>query len=401
VGAGGALGTDDVLDALTQLVEKSLVILDPPSGRYRMLETVRQYAEQRLEEAGETNETRERHLRFHLDFGEKALSHLFGPDQGDWLARLDVERENLLAAHAWCERAPDGAALDLRLVHSMKAYLLNRGFGALAHRLMLEALARPGAKTRDAAHARACFDAGQTCCFMGRYVEAKSLLEECLAIARELRDEKRVAAVLQPLGMALLGQGDAAAARRCLEEALVLARKQGDRREIAAALIALAQLTRAEGALDPAEPLYEEATALARELGDRESIAIGLLDLAMVAIGRGAMERARRMLVEVLDVVVETRSKPVGQSLLEVCAGLAAATGEHERAARFYGVAEAQNASTAMRRDPADEAFLLPLVDVARAALGSTAFEPAERAGRALSYDDALDEARLYLDARR
>ena len=99
-----------MLDLLTTLVEKSLVVLESEGGRYRLLETVRQYAQERLNESGEGDATRARHLAFYLALAEKARPELVGPEQGAWLARLDLERENLLAAHAWCDRRDGRAA---------------------------------------------------------------------------------------------------------------------------------------------------------------------------------------------------------------------------------------------------------------------------------------------------
>jgi hypothetical protein len=155
-----------------------------------------------------------------------------------------------------------------------------------------------------------------------------------------------------------------------------------------------------QGALDTAEPLYEQVVALARELGDRESIAIGLLNLAMVAIGRESGDRARAILRDVLAIGEEIGSKPVGQSVLEVATGLGALRGEWERAARFFGAAEAQTARTGLQRDPADEAFVAPWIAKARATLGAAAFVAAEAAGRVLSYENAMAEARTWLEIR-
>ncbi len=372
--------------------------LDPDSGRYRLLETVRQYAQERLADSGEEDSVRARHAAFYLAFAEGAMPELFGPRQGAWLARLDHERENLLAVHAWYGHLPDGAESGLRLVHALKPYLINRGSLDLERRLTLEALAHAGAQQRNAARSRALFDAGQTRCFMGQYDEARQLLEEGLAIAREIGDLSLVADVLQPLGLAVLGQGNRPGARVHLEEALDLAHRFGDKREIAAALNALAQLHRVEGSLDSAEPLYEQAIALVRDIGDRESIAIGLLNLAMVFIGRGAGARARATLIEVDAIADETGSRPVAQSVLEVCAGLAAFEGDWQRTARFFGMAEAHNDLTGIHRDPADEAFLSPYVASARANLGAAAFSAADRAGRALAFADAKAEARRWLD---
>jgi tetratricopeptide (TPR) repeat protein len=392
--AAGEDDIPDVLAVLSQLVEKSLVESDGEGGRYRLLETVRQYAQDRLDESGEADQARNAHLAFYLQYAEEASPHLRDPQQGVWLTRLDLERENILAAHAWCNRGEAESDLGLRLVSAMRRYWMVRGLLGLGHRVTVEAVTRTGAQTRGSARCAALFDAGQLCCWMGRYAEAQGYLEESLAIARELGHKKGVAVVLQPLAMASLGQGDLPAARGHLEEALVLARELGNKREIAAALNALAQVRRAEGDLDAAEPLYENVLALARELDDREVIAIALLNLAMVSIGRGSQNRARYVLLEALEIADESGSKPTGQSVLEVCAGLGALREEWQSAVRLFGAAEAQTSQTGLHRDPTDEAFLAPLVARARTALGESAFAAAEASGRALSYDEAMAAAR-------
>lgn len=399
--AAEAVGADSdvaqshaVLELLTHLVEKSLVALDSSGERYHLLETVRQYALEQLEESGEAAETRDRHLRFYLDLAGKARSELVGPQQAQWLASLDQERENLLGAHSWCDRAKDGEELGLRLVSSIKYYWLSRGLLGLAYGIMVEALARSPARS----HARcsALFDAGQTGYFMGLYRESRQHLEESIAIAREIGDKRVSGSALQPLGMACLGQGDLKAARAHLEEALVRARELEDPRNIAAAVNAMAQLHRVEGDFNAAEPLFEHVIDLARGLEDRESIAIGLLNLAMTSVERKLAGRARLMLTEALAIVDATGSKPAGQSVLEVCAGLSGLHGEWVCGARFYGMAEAQASQTGIHRDPADEAFLAPWVATARGTLGED-FDAAEAGGRALSYVEALREARAWL----
>ena len=323
-------------------MEKSLVTLDLESARYRLLETVRQYAHERLVESAERDDARTRHLAFYLALAESARSGLRGPEQATWLARLDLERENLLLAHSCCDAAPNGAESGLRLVFAIKPYWLNRGLLGVGYQVTTEALARAGAQARSPARCGGLADAGQLGFYLGRYAEAQGLLEESLAIARELGDTQRIEAVLQPLGMACLGRGDVAAARKHLTEALALARELGNKRELAAALNALAQLHRMEGELDQAEPIYGDVVALARELRDREIIAIGLLNLAMVSIGRGSATPARAMLLEVLEIAEEIGSKPAVQSVFEVSAGLAASREEWANAARFFGTAEAQ-----------------------------------------------------------
>jgi predicted ATPase/class 3 adenylate cyclase len=391
IAAGGDVPALDVLDLLIRLVEKSLVVLEPAGGRYRMLDTVGQYARERLDASGERCGVEARHLAFYVAFAESARPELVGRQQAAWLSKLDLERENLLAAHA---RQGD-AETKLKLVYVVSDYWLSRGLLALGRSVMVEALAK--AKARSALRCRALLDVGHLCCFMGRYGEAQEFLEESLAIAREIADGGMVAKILQPLGLAYQGQGDLVEARRHLDEALALAREIGDKRELAAALNAVAQLARLQGDSAAAEPLYEDVVALARELDDRETIAIGLLNLAMVSISRDIHDRAKAMLLEVLTISTETRSKPAGQSFLEVCAGFASSLQEWRHAARFYGVAEAQTGETGLHRDPADEAFLAPLIASARKSLGPAEFGEAETSGRVLPYDSALAEAHEWL----
>ncbi|HTM59763.1 MAG TPA: adenylate/guanylate cyclase domain-containing protein, partial [Burkholderiales bacterium] len=252
----GALDRGSVLEQVTQLADKSLVAVEPEGERYRFLETVRQYAQERLAGSTESGEARTRHLEFYVSFCEKARPHLVGPEQGKWLGIVDLERENILNAHAWCAELPRGAQLDLDLVYQLRPYWLNRGLLGLGQRVNAEALSRRGAEPRNFARCRALFVAGQFSLHMGRYDEAQQYLEESLAIAREMGDKRRISSALQPLGLAHLAQGHLATAHRCLEEALAAAEDLKEPREIAAATNALAQIYRVEGNLAAAEPLY-------------------------------------------------------------------------------------------------------------------------------------------------
>jgi predicted ATPase/class 3 adenylate cyclase len=398
VASDRALPDAAVMDMLAKLVDKSLVVLDADGARYRVLETVREYARERLDESGEAKRLRDAHLRHYVAVAESAEPELFGPRQGEVFARLDGERENLLAAHAWCASAEDGVELGLRLA-ALKFYWIHRGVPGLGYRLGVEALARTRQDDRSVVRCRALFDVGQVACYMGRYAEGQRHLEESIAIARELGNDARIASALQPLAMAYLGQGNAAAAERLLDEALELVRAQGNKHDLAAALNAMAQVHRTRKDLDAALPLYEQVVGLARETGDRESVAFGLLNLAMASIARNANDRVPAILLEALAIADENRSTPAAQSVLEVSAGFAAAQGDWKRAARLFGVAEALAETTGLRRDPADEAFLAPLIDRARNALGAPAFGSIEAAGRAVSRDAAIAEVRGWIVA--
>jgi len=400
VGSGGGIEESEVLDLLTDLVEKSLVMVDAEGGRYRLLETVRQYAHELLAESGEMEDARARHLGYFLRLAEAAWSGLVGPQQGVWLARLDFERENLLAAHAWCMQSKGGGELALKLANSIKQYWVSRGQLGLRYRLVVEALAHSGAQSRNLARCHGLFNAGQVCYFMGDYDQSIEYLREGLAIARELQEHARIEACLQLLGLSSLGRGDTTAARGYLEEAVVRARDQGDRREMAAAINGLAQFHRVVGELNAAEPLYQDVLALAKEIGDRESEAVAELNLAMVAICKGLADHARPMLLEAIAIARDMGSRPTGQSAIEVTAGMAAEQEFWERAARLFGAAEAQAVQTGLRRDAADEAFLAPLVARALNALGADSFVAEKIAGGRLSYEAAMLEAEAFLEGK-
>jgi predicted ATPase/class 3 adenylate cyclase len=400
VARGGDIGEPDVLDLLAALVEKSLVMMPADGGRYALLETVRQYAEERLAASNEETDVRSRHLAFYLAFAEAAAKGLAGDEQADWLRRLDADRENLLTAHAWSVRSRIDPESGYRLVGAIKLYWFIRGLLDLGRRVTVEALSVEDGGRASLAHCRALWAAGQICAYTGRYEEGQRYLQQSLALARELGDRRMIAAVQNFLALAALGLGDRGGARRHCEEALDLARELGDEREIAVASNALAQLHRMDSNLDAAEPLYEQVVTFAHAVRDREFAAVGILGLAMVAVGRGNARRASALLDEVVAIADETGSTPAAQSALDVGAGLAALLDDFECSARFYGATKAQTERTAIRRDPADEAFLQPLIARARAALGDAAFARAEAAGRALTFDAAQDELRAWLAAR-
>ena len=397
VGGGGDVDDGDVLDLLTRLVEKSLVAPEADGTRYHFLETIREYAAEQLRDSGEEEDVRMRHLEWYLALFEAGRPNLIGPEQATWLARFDMERENLFAAHRYCDSAPGGGELGMRLISAVRRYWFDRGLLGLGYRTTMEALARPSAQAQTPARAAVLNDAGQIAAYMGLYAEAQAHLVASLAVARALGDRQRIAYLLQPLGLACMGIGDLAAAHEYLEEALVMARESGDAREIAAALNSLAQIARMEGDLETAEPLYREVLEIGRDMPD--VAAFSLLNLAMVAIGRDSSDRAREMLLEVIAICDELDLKPTGQSVMEVSSGLAASRGEWEHAARFFGAAERQAAVSGMHRDPTDEAFLLPLIRKARAALDSSTYIAAETAGRALDYASAMAAVRTWLAA--
>jgi len=397
VGAGGAIPGEDVLDLVAALVDKSLIELDAGGARYRMLETVRQYVQEKLAASDEAADVRTRHLEFFVALATTAHDELWGKDQGKWLARLDLERENFLTSHAWCEQAPDGAAQDLRLADHLQLYWLPRGLIELGYRVTLETIARPGAQARDYLRAGALYAAAQLAYFMGAYADSRRHGEEALAIAIEIGKIGRATATHLILGYACEALADRAAARTNFEASATLARRMGDKARLSFALNALAGHYGEVNDLDAAEPLFEEALSLARDEQDHESVAIGCANLARLLVERGHAERARALLAEGAAISRDIGSTRGGQNVIEAAVGLAVLREQWTEAARFAGTLEALMKEIGIRRAPADEAFVVAQIAKARVALGDAAYDAAEQTGRAIPYAQAIDEAKAWL----
>jgi predicted ATPase/class 3 adenylate cyclase len=400
VTAFGKFHESDVLDLLAHLVDKSLIVSQPDGGRFRLLETVRQYAQERVREAGEEDEARARHLAFYLALAEAAEPELLGADEGVWCARLDLEQPNLLQAHASCERVESGATAGLRFAFSLRNYWIDRGLLGLGHRLTLGALARSGASQRDLARCRALAAASSLEYFMGLYAKAAEHSRESLSIAEELGDKERIATAFTLLGHITISH-DPAAARKYYEAALALARELGDKRRLANIVNGLGVLCAQQGDMDHAEAFYEEALRLDRERGEPDGVGLGLVNLAVVSIHRGSVDRARELLLESLAISDASGLKRTTLVALFNSIGLATLLGEWERAARLYGWTESQREQMGLHREPSDDTYLMPRLARIREALGPSAFNAAESAGRALTYGEAASEARRWLEGVR
>jgi predicted ATPase/DNA-binding winged helix-turn-helix (wHTH) protein len=391
-----------VLDALGSLVDKSLVVAEPETGgepRYRLLETMRQYALDRLEAAGDGQSTRTRHLDAFVALAERAKSESFGPQQGGWMRRLDLDFENMLAAHAWCGRIASAGERDLRLVTGLHLYLLSRSLHSLGYRVMQEALGRAGAERRDRLRCEALTDAGKLAARAGLFEQAAQAADEAIAIAREIGIPDSLAHALTISAMAI-ERTELASARVQMEEALVLAREVGaNSKSLAFVANALGELERLEGNFARAQSLYEEALAQARAQGDLHRIGAVLNNLMMTTIAQGSTTGVRELLFEAVAV----NEEDFGWRLLPLilCAAIAALRGDWERSARFEGAAKFHFDQLAWRLEPADQAFVESFSVRTRAALGDAAFERSLALERGLSVDEALAQMQRYLAEER
>jgi len=366
--ADDALPADEVIDRLAQLVDKSLLALDGDSGRYRLLETVRAYAADKLP-AEDRPALRQRLRAWAVATAQAAAARLAEPGPDGGLARLDLERPNLAEAHALAlaEQAGPGAeaAADhaYALAAAQRNYCLHRGLLTSGLLLVQGALAHPAGQGRDMRRAQALFSQGQLSYLLGRHAEARDALLECLAVTRELGREANEAAVLQPLGLAQVALGDLQAARQCYEQSLLLARRHGRDDQQLSALVCLAQWHQGLGDWLAAELLYREAERLAQARGERGAAserAVVQLNLGMVLLRQrqalAAADSARAALAEGLAQA----SASLQLAMLDLGAALAADRDERGLAITLATAAQRLCAATGLRRERGDERFLEP-----------------------------------------
>jgi non-specific serine/threonine protein kinase len=440
---GSDLDELEALDLLTHVVDKSLAIADdaPGESRYRMLETVRQYAEERLQEADEALGAFNRHLDFHLALAEEAEPQLTGAGQAAWLQRLEDQHENMLTALDRCEVADQGASKALRLCRAVMRFWLVHGHFKRGREACATALSRRGAQERTAARAGALHAAGVMAQSLGDYDNATKLASEALSIRRELADRRGMAQSFNSLGNTAYYQGNLAQAQRLHEESLAINREIGENPGIASSLNNLANVAIDCGSLVEAQRLYEEALeinrqivnrgpqainlnnlgllayyhgdipgakrlheeslAIRRDLGDTHGIAESLNHLGKVARTEGEFVRARRLHEEGLAMRRDLGDKLGLTDSLEDCAMLAAALDEHERAARFLGAVDRLRKRIGAPRPRLEQQELDTGLAGSREAMGETAFRDAVRGGQALSLDDTVAEALKWLSAGR
>ena len=453
---GDGIDAGDVLDLLGRLVDRSLVQVEEDGAadeaRYRLLETVRQYAAERLRASGEEAALRGRHAAAALALVEAGDADYGGPRHARWRARLERERENWRAALAWATKAGDRPRA-LRLTIGLYEFWILRGDLAEGRAWLARAIALLPAAARTEERAVLVGRLGLAAHFAGDDAAARAHLEEAVAIARGLGASGHLALVLVDLAIAHR-RIDAAAARRLLEEALAVARRvagradappllphlglptglaarwsdghsqvalcrhhlgqlAADRGDLAGArahLAAAAALRRRLGHGPPAasslkelaivvarggdaagaRALLERSLAAARAAGWRAVAGDALRELGELALGRGDPAAARAALAEGL-AIAQALGDPLRLApALESGAGLALALAQPGCAARLLGAAAALRAASGVAALPAEAARAASRLGAARAALGAAAFAAARAAGAAMTADEAV-----------
>jgi predicted ATPase len=401
------LHPDDVLDLLTELIDKSLVwIEEGASGevRYRLLETVRQYGRNRLPEWGQEQSDppalrvsggeaiRARHRDFFLRLAEEAEPALRGPEQAAWLDRLQAESDNLRAAFDWCRSETDGTEAELRLAAALVLFWIKRGQVGEGRQRLEAALSR-GSSGSPGLRAKGLYGAGVLAHFSGDQGASIAFLEQSLDLARASGDRWTLTMALFSLGLRFAGD-DPERARRLGEESLALARKIGDPWLIAHPLV-FGREVHGQGNGELPRNLTVESLALMRQAGDKWSIAMRLLVLATGAASEGDYPHARTLCQEGLALSQELKDKRGLAWFMNLLATVARAQGQPLQAARLLGAAENLLDATGSTYSGGTQS---PSPHercgtATRAVLGDEAYAAAWAAGRAMTREQVIAEA--------
>jgi predicted ATPase/DNA-binding CsgD family transcriptional regulator len=430
---GGNLAGPAVVDMLGRLVDQSLVQLEvvQSRSRFRMLETLRQFALEQLEGSGGLEDCARRHAEYFLSVAELfgPEPRVFGAEATTVRAELEVEQDNMRAALRWFIDHGE-ADLALRMADALQSFWYVRGPYAETRRTLEEVLAMPGARAPTALRASLLNGAGMAAYMngdvetgqvlneralalarttnnlavagralqslanvaemRGDFARARTYAEEALTNQRRIGNRFRETILLSNLGRQSWRQGDLAAAYTLAEQALAIGRPLGSPWLISNALLILGTALRDQGKLSTARVTLEEALALSRQGNDARMIAYCLDALGRIALEQGRHREAREQLAESLRLFWELGERARVPDSLESHAQLAAASGGRDAALRLAGAAMGLRAilrvAVPARMQISNEAW----VDEARTALGHEMFDTMLSSGQAMSADDAV-----------
>ena len=424
----------DLLDGIASLVDKSLVQqVEPAKGesRFVMLETIREYALEKLETSGEEALTKRAHAAYCLVLAEEQATEQSGAEGAEWLERFTFEHDNFRAGLEWLTETGD-AEWGLRLGTALFRFWEMREYLAEGRDRLDKLLKLAGAAAPTKARARALFAAGVLADEQGDYASADALMRESLDIAHQLGDKQGAAVSLNALAVSARDRGEFAIAGSLFEESLVLWRESGEQKAVARSLSNLANVVKLQGdyararslyaeclsifkglgdrtgvawsmnyqgdvARDQgdsadARALYDQGLAIFRELGDRWGTAGTLADLGSLAREQGNYPTACSLYRESIRIFQELDHKRGIARLLECFACSAAIQLEAERSLRLAGAAAALRQNIGAPLTPAEQAKLEAGLHPARQALTNTACEAAWLEGWALPAEKAIEE---------
>ncbi len=426
----------DLLDAMASLNDKSLLLQSEQADgevRFRMLETIREYALERLAENGEETSARRAHAAYCLVLAEEGGGQLAGPERGAWLNRFDLEQDNFRAALEWLTRTGD-AEWGLRLGTSLHLYWQDHAHPTEGRDRIAKLLNLPGAAGRNKTRARALFVAASTaqqvdfeyartelreaqeiyrelgdkqgvaaasihlavCCRdNGDYEDARSILLDTIRLLKEEDDQVSVARTMSNLADVVRAQGDYAAARSLHQDCLEIFRCLDDRTGMAWSLNHQGDVAREQGDSEAARSLYEQALAMFRELGNRTGIARSLTDLGVLACDAANYPKAQPLYAEALGLFSELGETKDIARVLEYIACAAAGWGQWDRALRVAGAAASLRQRFGFPLAPSAKANLDRSLEPAHQTLTSTAAAIAWMEGSSMTTEKAIEYALL------
>jgi predicted ATPase len=444
---------DDVVDLLSSLVDKSLVMVEQGEGfsRYGLLETIREFAREhltkrydlqntirefaqdRLVDRGDVAATAARHCDYYLGVAKAARKQLEGPEQAEWTRRLEVELDNLRAAIALALAGGVDPVLAVKFEVALMRFRILRGYSTEARNNVRAALELPGIREPNVARGHALYVGGVLATNQSDYGEATKMLTECLEIRRGLGNPRETAAALSTLATLHLQQDDLARARDYEQEAIAIFRAVEDPIGEAIGLLTLGEMSVRQADFGGAQELFEQCLVIARSvkhqelesdcernLGelalnagnlpaaqarfarslkvcrdaeDKRGEAITLWRLGKTDAASGDLDSARKKLTKALRALQAFEMNSEVLDCLEDYVRLLQLAGQVENAVRAYAAAAAVREALGLPRSPHREAEVQTRVKVARADLGETAFEAAWMTGRAWALDEAIDRS--------
>ena len=393
IGAPNETEENGLLDVLVRLVDKSLVIAGgqtTPARRYRLLETVRQYARQKLVDAGDVVEIQRRQAGYFLQFAEQIEPRINTASRGAWLAQLDAEQDNLRIALHWAMR--DEPETALRLSGSLWWFWFHQGYWREGRAWLEQALVSAAEEPTPAARrAKALLGSGVLAWAQGDRAAARARLEESVALWRTLDDEHSLAEAVHFLATEMMAQGDAGVARTLAASSVEMFRRNPlDRFGLA---VTLATLGIAEMTLEnfsAARRDLEESAAISRAIGDNWALALPLRNLGIVAFRQGDYLEAAKLLRETLLILRDLKEKWFISRSLETMAEILALQGDCGRAARLFGAGEALREAVGASVLPFYRADYDSGVEAIRKGVGEDALRANWSEGRTMTLDEAI-----------
>jgi tetratricopeptide (TPR) repeat protein len=392
----------DVLDLLSQLIDQSLVMVaqheHAVEARYRLLETIRQYAKAKLQASGEMAAVRQQHADFFVRMAEATWQTYKGREEVKWIEQMEREHDNFRTALEWAVEEKQ-SALGLRLAGAIWRFWYVRGYLSESRDWLTRLMALPDVSIYTPEYAAASYGAGVIAWRQGDHTEARALGERALQLYRILEDGEGIGLCLIGLANVIGAGGDYQSQRTYLEEGLALFRELDDKSGVAGALNNLGELARLEGDFGGAEPYYAECLALYQSLGNSDGTALVQHNLGQVALHEGDNARAATLFRDSLSAYNALGHRSGIAMCLEAVAGLAAAQGQAMQAARLSGAAEGLRKAIGVTMDGADLTAHDLYLARARERLTEAEFAAACAAGRTMPPEQAVAEGQALMQS--